>query len=106
MKSADGRFQYLDLSYQPVPDGSPPQAVCRFRFRCRQASGNCDVLLRDRGQNIPNKMWGWNGEVDRPTLHPSINCGTPRDDGTPCWHGWITGGVFMMADNKTPEAEQ
>lgn len=105
MRSEDGRFEYLDMGYQLVPAGSPPQAVCRFRFRCRQASGTCDVLMRGRGHDVPNKTWVWDGNVDRPTLSPSINCTTPTDDGTPCWHGFIEKGVFVNV-NKQPEPTQ
>lgn len=106
MRSADGRFEYWGLNYKPVAAGTLPAQVCRFAFRCRQGADWCSVLLRNRGQNVPNKMWDWDGNLDRPTLTPSINCTTPRDDGQPCWHGWLKQGTFMQADNKTPEQMQ
>lgn len=100
MKSADGRFEYLDERGDPVPEISAPQDVHRFAFRCRHSerSGWCSVNLRGRGHDIPQKSWAWNGDIDRPTLSPSINCAD-------CWHGYIENGVFVTT-NKAPEPKQ
>ena len=42
-------------------------------------------------------IWGWDGNLDRPTLTPSINC-IAEKDGQPTggcgWHGWIRDGVI------------
>lgn len=101
MKSADGRFEYWDMGYRPVPDDSPPEDVHRFAYRCRVGHDRCSLNLRGRGHDIQNKSWTWDGNVDAPTLSPSINCQT---DGCG-WHGFIEGGVFKNT-SKQPEPKQ
>lgn len=98
MRSADGRFAYLDADERPVPDGTEPAGVHRVAFRCRTHNTWCSVNLRGRGHDKPNKSWSWDGDVDHPTLQPSINC-------LDCWHGFIEKGVFLTA-NKSREAKQ
>ena len=39
MRSTDGRFEYLDLDYEPVPPGTPPEQMHRFGFRCPRGKG-------------------------------------------------------------------
>jgi hypothetical protein len=99
MKSADGRFDYLDLGYQSAPAGSGAMDVHRFAYRCRSYPDRwCSVNLRGRGHDLAEGSWTWDGNIDKPTLAPSINC---HD----CWHGFIEAGVFKTAA-KTPEASQ
>lgn len=62
----------------------------------------CSVLVGPTFVQRPSKdalcVWGWNGDKDRPTLTPSINCRNVDDDGKPAggcgWHGFITDGVI------------
>jgi hypothetical protein len=92
MKSADGRFVYLDEDYEPVPPGTPPEEVHRFGFRCPRKGHMCEGLnLRGRGHDIPNKSWTWDGNVEAPTFSPSINCGGCG------WHGFIEAGKLRDA---------
>lgn len=99
MKSADGRFRYLDMFHYELPEGTPPEAVDRFAFRCRQGGDRwCSVNLRGRGHDVPNKNWAWDGSVNAPTIAPSVNC-------RGCWHGYIEGGVFLTTA-KVPEEKQ
>lgn len=101
MKSADGRFEYRDQNDDPVPAGTPPERVHRFAFRCRSnPKAMCSVNLRGRGHDIEQRSWTWDGNVDQPTLAPSINC-----QGDQCWHGYIEGGVFRNTSHA-PEPEQ
>jgi Family of unknown function (DUF6527) len=59
----------------------------------------CSVLLGPKfvERASPDRIcvWGWNGDVDHPTLTPSINCISEKD-GKPTggcgWHGFITNG--------------
>lgn len=37
----------------------------------------------------PRPSWHWNGDEDRPTLRPSVNCGDEW------WHGYITDGRII-----------
>lgn len=100
MKSADGRFVYLDEYGEDLPDGTVELSVHRFGFRCRfgERRGFCDLNLRGRGHDRENKSWSWDGNVDYPTLIPSVNC---KD----CWHGFIEKGVFLNTSKK-PEDNQ
>jgi hypothetical protein len=62
----------------------------------------CAVLIGPQpvAKPSPNALgiWGWDGNLDRPTLTPSINCRNVKDDGTPAsgcgWHGFIRNGVI------------
>jgi hypothetical protein len=38
-----------------------------------------------RGGNTTPKVWGWDGNEDRPTITPSIHC-------IDRWHGWLEAG--------------
>jgi len=38
--------------------------------------------------NDPGPRWSWDGNIERPTLKPSINIRNEH------WHGWLTDGVF------------
>lgn len=87
---------------EPTTIADYPGVTARMIFVCPKGR-RCGVLLAP--QPIPRAtpyrlyIWGWDGNVDRPTLTPSINCETKtRPDGTPgggCgWHGHITGGAF------------
>jgi len=62
----------------------------------------CSVLVGPSPVERPSKdacyVWGWNGDKDRPTLTPSINCRSVDDEGkasSGCgWHGHIIDGVI------------
>jgi len=68
--------------------------VCPFGRRCSVLLGPQPVP-----RAAPDRLyvWGWNGDRDRPTLTPSINC-LAEKDGKPTggcgWHGFITNGVL------------
>lgn len=48
--------------------------------------GACSVYLE--GEDKPETpSWKWNGDIDRPTLLPSIHA-------TGHWHGYLTDGYF------------
>ena len=61
----------------------------------------CGVLLGPQSvpRPAPDKChtWAWDGNKDRPTITPSINC-IAEKDGKPTglcgWHGFITNGVM------------
>ena len=62
-------------------------------FRCPCGCGNLGQLpLRNRDSRR-RPSWNWDGNRDRPTLTPSVNC-----TGFPCgWHGWLREGVWVAA---------
>lgn len=100
MKSADGRFEYLDKDHGELPDDANLSQVGRFAFQCRVHPSNmCSVNIGNAGHKIKNQTWNLIGTKDRPTLEPSINC-------PGCWHGYIIGGVFYKTDRTTSEPQQ
>ena len=76
-----------------------PAATAHITFVCPKGQ-RCSALLGPThvGRPTPDALciWGWNGDKDRPTLTPSINCLAVKDDGTPAggcgWHGHIANG--------------
>jgi hypothetical protein len=77
-----------------------PQASGHIIFVCPNGK-RCVVLLGPQavaptgGQRL--HIWAWDGNLERPTLTPSINC-LAKKDGKPTggcgWHGFITAGVI------------
>jgi hypothetical protein len=65
-------------------------------------SRRCAVLLGPTAvtRSAPDRLcvWGWDGNLEQPTITPSINCVAQRD-GKPTggcgWHGFITQGRFV-----------
>jgi len=99
MKSADGRFEFRNIDDAPVEPGTDAANVHRFAFGCRSRPDRmCSVNLRGRGHDMAKRSWTWDGDFNRPTLSPSINCES-------CWHGFIVAGVFLT-QAKTPEPRQ
>lgn len=67
--------------------------VCPNNRRCAVLLGPTHVPRPAKGQLC---IWAWNGDRERPTITPSINCRNVDDDGKPAggcgWHGFITNG--------------
>lgn len=40
--------------------------------------------------DMPDRMWAWDGNFEKPSLMPSINC-----TGCCLWHGFLTNGQFV-----------
>lgn len=63
-------------------------------FRCQNKSAEdgdqCCVALRPSQKNAVGASWQWDGNKEKPTITPSINCAG-------CWHGWIRNGEFVTA---------
>ena len=79
-----------------------PEAVGHILFVCPNGQ-RCSVLLGRQAvasESSPGGrlcIWAWDGNTERPTLTPSINC-IAEKDGKPTggcgWHGFITNGVM------------
>lgn len=55
----------------------------------------CGVMIRHgEFQETGVKRWGFNGDREKPTLTPSINCQGPSGCG---WHGFIINGEMTNA---------
>jgi hypothetical protein len=92
------RFDWLNLSYEPV---GPDEKPARFGFTCPNGNGQCFGMLLRPGPHTaegipqpPKKTWEWDGNRERPTFSPSIDC---KLGGVPCWHGWIRDGKLVDA---------
>lgn len=90
------KVEFLTLDYKKCPEGEKP---ARFGFECPRNPGQmCSGLLIDdadvrHGQGV--HMWKWNGDREKPTFTPSINC-LSEFEGKPAagcgFHGYITDG--------------
>lgn len=96
MAEAKVRFETLDL------DDADPGTEQVFGFNCPKYDRRCDGLViagrttlkRDPlGQNGGVAQWDWDGNRDRPTFTPSVNCGK-------CWHGFIRNGRTVDCAGK------
>ncbi len=90
-----GTFEITQNGVQGYPD-----AKAHILFVCPNQK-RCAILLGDRqvDRTAEGKLciWAWNGDLDRPTITPSINC-LAEKNGKPTggcgWHGFITNGVM------------
>jgi len=59
-----------------------PGATAHILFVCPRGK-RCSILLGPRFVNRPNPealcIWQWDGNMDRPTISPSINCVAEKD---------------------------
>lgn len=75
-----------------------PRATGHIIFVCPRGK-RCAVLVGPEFVERPNPdalcIWKWDGNMEHPTLSPSINC-IAEKDGNPTggcgWHGFITNG--------------
>lgn len=79
-----GAYSYYQMYGEP--DGSPPAGMM---FICVCGCGRLGSLSF-RQEESPR--WDWNGNVETPTLSPSIHWvrGCPNN-----WHGYLTNGEFV-----------
>lgn len=67
-------------------------SVLRFKSLCPCGCGSMSFLRVGRGEKPDREKageptWQWNGDVEKPTLYPSINH-------IDHWHGWLIDGVW------------
>lgn len=85
---------------EPSKIAEYPGATAHIIFVCPN-NRRCAVLLGPQQVGRPAEgklcIWAWDGNVERPTITPSINC-LAEKDGKPAggcgWHGFITNGVI------------
>ncbi len=107
---SDAKVKFLRLDGSGASVGAEPTAPgeeVRFSFKCpKHPTNRCGGLLiagrsgipRDgQNQNGGRAQWDWNGDRERPTFSPSVNCGG-------CWHGYIENGRCVdTAHQEEPE---
>ncbi len=85
-----------------------PGTEVYFSFICPKGNrcGDLPILGRTnmkhdpQNQNGGSAHWGWDGNRDKPTFTPSIDC-------KGCWHGYIEGGrTVSCAKTDEPEPPQ
>lgn len=101
---SDAAVEFVDANHEePCEEGRE----VAFSFQCPRYNRRCGDLiiagrteLRRDGQNRNGGVaqWDWDGNRDRPTFSPSINCGG-------CWHGYIVKGRCVGTDRRTDEPE-
>jgi hypothetical protein len=102
----DGRDVWPDDAppgtFDIVPHGMEgyPGVTAHMTFECPNRH-RCSVALAPQPIPRPSDdklyVWGWDGNVERPTLTPSINCVAEKNGkstGGCGWHGFITNGVM------------
>ena len=105
---SDAKVKFFGLGYEPT-DGAPAE----FGFACPKHKGRrCEGLIIREGPHSANHglkhdpngknggvaQWAWDGNRERPTFTPSVNCGG-------CWHGSIRSGRCVStsgADEPEP----
>lgn len=72
-------------------DGSV-DAVEGMRFVCKVPGGDIVAIpIHTQGQQPKRPVsWLWDGNVDHPTLQPSLDV-----KGNNAWHGFVTGGNLI-----------
>lgn len=90
----------FDIDVNPHGIQGYPGAKGHILFVCPNGK-RCGVLLGPAPVDRPTPnaacVWGWDGDLEKPTLTPSINCIAEKDGratGGCGWHGHITRGVM------------
>lgn len=66
-------------------------------FKCPFRAGTCSIRIQ-RGEAVDepgNRRWGWDGNLNKPTITPSVNCDHEKRCG---WHGHIMSGRMIGPD--------
>lgn len=87
-----GDFTFQTLGYKSTTD----QAIInRLNFACPNTGLPCGAILIGLKEKPSAKpSWRWDGNLDRPTLKPSINC-----VGGCGWHGFVIEGNFVDGED-------
>lgn len=74
-----------EFTYEWNADGSVKTLI----FRCPRLDRNCSIHIKNGNAEPIGHVFGWNGNIEKPTITPSIGC----DDAPRCgWHGNIANG--------------
>lgn len=68
------------------------EAVHFFEFACPRTGKYCGAIRCALQKPAETPSWGWDGNMQAPTLRPSVNCISGCG-----WHGWVTNGEFSDA---------
>lgn len=100
MSDAVVKFETLnDLEAAPGQEQAFSFACPKHRRRCGSLiiAGKTTLKHDPQGQNGGIAQWAWDGNREKPTFSPSVNCGS-------CWHGFIENGRCVdVSKNDEPE---
>lgn len=60
----------------------------RYLYLCLPGEKSMDAIKVQRGAPGGNRVWGWDGNEERPTIEPSIHY-------IEHWHGWLRAGRLV-----------
>jgi hypothetical protein len=94
---ADVPIGTFDVRLTAVKDY--PAATGHLAFVCPNGH-RCGFFVGPQFVDRPTKdafcIWGWDGNIEQPTITPSINCVSVDDEGKPAggcgWHGFMRAG--------------
>jgi hypothetical protein len=89
-EATPGQFAWLDREGEPAAPGAEHRLVFCCPCGCG-GFGSAPVRLDKTRHKRPE--WRWDGDRDKPTLHPSVwfNKGQPGE-----WHGWLKKGNWTL----------
>lgn len=77
-----GDFRYI---FEMVAGQAQPSHIIFVNPACR--FGSCQIPIKPGEPDQAGHRWGWDGNLECPTITPSIGC-----DHRCGWHGHITNG--------------
>jgi hypothetical protein len=95
-----GEYRFEDLQGNAIDNPPAGNEPFRLNMACPLGHGNCGsiVIGRVKPAHPTGHTWRWDGDVDKPTLTPSINClshGPKGEKYAGCgWHAFLTKGEF------------
>lgn len=99
-------FPVIRTDNRTFRTGAPQETPAFFDFRCPKKNMSVCRMLRLRGGPADNgdlPAWSWDGNHEKPTMVPSINClsrnpANHAEKYAGCgWHGWIKAGETVDA---------
>lgn len=71
------------------------EGLARFAWACPLTGELCcggnGIVIGHPAKPSGAPTWSWDGNVEQPTLNPSINC-----NGGCGWHGYMRAGAFKL----------
>jgi hypothetical protein len=89
-EQSPGDFAW-EFDFTHFPHGAKPEDVQLTLYFCLPGESRWSPIHVQRGQPHPDpetRIWGWDGDFDKPTVVPSINW-------VDHWHGYLTAGRFI-----------
>lgn len=82
---------YLFRDWNTDKPTEDPTKAESMEFVCPRTGKKCGEILVGYPDKPPHHpSWHFNGDIEKPTLHPSVNC-----TGGCGWHGWLKEGKWV-----------